>query len=103
MSAAILSSQLLCKAWGTLTEHTFRYRRPDGSSAEISREVYDRGQAAAVLLHNPERDTVVLVRQFRPPLLINESDPYILEACAGVLDGDPRKIAHGARHWKKPA
>ena len=89
MPAAILSSKLLCKAWGTLTEHTFRYRRPDGSNAEISREVYDRGQAAAVLLHNLERDTVVLVRQFRPPPLINGSNPYILEACAGILDGDP--------------
>lgn len=88
MFEAILSAQTLCRAWGTLTEYSFRYRRPDGGTAEISREVYDRGHAAAVLLHNVERDSVVLVRQFRPPALINGIYPYILEACAGVLDGD---------------
>ena len=88
MPEAVLSAELLCKAWGTLTEYTFRYRRPGGDVAEMSREVYDRGHAAAVLLHNLDRDTVVLVRQFRPPALLNGADPYILEACAGVLDGD---------------
>lgn len=88
MPEEILSAETLCKAWGTLTEYTFRYRRPGGGTAEISREVYDRGHAAAVLLYNTDRDSVVLVRQFRPPVLINGGHPYILEACAGVLDED---------------
>jgi GDP-mannose pyrophosphatase NudK len=85
---AIVASKKLCQAWGTLTEYHLRYRRPDGEIAEMSREVYDRGHAGAVLLHHRQRDTVVLVRQFRPPPMINGQMPYLLEACAGVLDGD---------------
>lgn len=81
--AETLSSTLLVKAWGTLTEYTFRYSKISGNIAEISREVYDRGHAAAVLLHNPVSDMVVLVRQFRPPAMINGGDPFLLEVCAG--------------------
>ncbi|HEV7322534.1 MAG TPA: NUDIX domain-containing protein [Ensifer sp.] len=84
----ILSSEVVAKAWGTLTEYTFQYSKLSGELTEITREVYDRGHAAAVLLHDPERDTVILVRQFRPPAMINGGDPFLLEVCAGVLDGD---------------
>lgn len=84
----ILSAKLLCKHWGTLTEYRMQYRRLDGTTGEMSREIYDRGSAASVLLHNPDRDTVVLVRQFRPSPLVNGTKPYLIEACAGALDGD---------------
>jgi len=86
--ASIISCQTLCKRWGTLTEYRFTYDRRDGSKADISREVYDRGQAAAVLLHDPGNDLVTLVRQFRPPAMVNGNDPFLLEVCAGMLDGD---------------
>ncbi|MBD9491398.1 NUDIX domain-containing protein [Ensifer sp. ENS11] len=86
--ARILSSELLVKSWGSLTEYNFQYSKLSGELAEISREVYDRGHAAAVLLHNPISDMVVLVRQFRPPAMVNGSDPFLLEVCAGVLEGD---------------
>jgi nudix-type nucleoside diphosphatase (YffH/AdpP family) len=88
MSVQIVSSKLLCRAWGTLTEYVFRFRRLDGQIAEVSRELYDRGSASSVLLHNPTKDTVVLVRQFRPAPMVNRQNPFLLEVCAGVLDGD---------------
>ncbi|WP_180355869.1 NUDIX domain-containing protein [Aliirhizobium smilacinae] len=88
MSEAIVSSRLISRAWGSLTEYELSYRRPDGDIGKMSREVYDRGHAAAVLLCHIDRPTVVLVRQFRPPPLINGDNPYLLEACAGVLEGD---------------
>lgn len=84
----ILSSEVLVKSWGTLTEYVFRYPKISGEINEISREVYDRGHAAAILLHNPVSDMVILVRQFRPPAMINGDDPFLIEVCAGVLDGD---------------
>lgn len=80
------------KGWGTLTEYVFRYRRFDGEVSEISREVYDRGHAAGVLLYNPVDDKVILVRQFRPPALVNGHNPYILEAVAGLLDGEMPEV-----------
>lgn len=92
--AEILSSMTLCEAWGRLTEYRFRYTRIDGTSAEMSREVYDRGHASAVLLFDSDRDSVVLVRQFRPPPMVNGQHPYLLEACAGVLgDDSPEQCA----------
>ncbi|OWZ89759.1 hypothetical protein B9J07_31115 [Sinorhizobium sp. LM21] len=84
----ILASEVVAKAWGTLTQYTFQYSKLSGELTEITREVYDRGHAAAVLLHDPERDMVILVRQFRPPAMVNGSNPFLVEVCAGVLDGD---------------
>lgn len=87
-SVEIIDSRPLSRAWGALTEYTFRIERSTGAVEEMSREIYDRGHAAAVLLHDPRTDNVVLVRQFRPPPLINGAHPYLLEVCAGILDGD---------------
>ena len=88
LSAATLSSEILYEGWGTLARFAFRYRRPDGESDQMSREIYDRGQSGAVLLYNDKRGTVVLVKQFRPTPMVNGENPYLLEACAGLLDDD---------------
>jgi len=84
----ILSSEVVAKAWGTLTQYTFQFSKLSGELTEITREVYDRGHAAAILLHDPLRDMVILVRQFRPPAMVNGGNPFLVEVCAGVLDGD---------------
>lgn len=55
----------------------------------MSREVYDRGHAAAVLPYNPATNHVLLIRQFRPPAMVNGHPPFLLEAVAGRLEGDP--------------
>ena len=54
-----------------------------------SREAYDRGNGAVIMLYNPVRKTVVLTRQFRMPTFINgNTDGMLIEACAGLLDKD---------------
>lgn len=54
-----------------------------------SREAYDRGNGATVLLYDPERRTVLLTRQFRLPTFVNGNPTGMLvETCAGLLDGD---------------
>lgn len=92
-SVKIVSTRLLAQNWGSLTEATIDYRRRDGSVQRLTREIYDHGSAAAVLLHDPRRDTVLLVRQFRLPPQLNGDDPYLLEACAGLLDGEAPEVA----------
>jgi GDP-mannose pyrophosphatase NudK len=52
------------------------------------RETYDRGPAAAILLHNPACGKVILVRQFRFPVYAEGKQGWLLEVCAGLLDGD---------------
>ncbi len=89
----IIAKDLLAKNWGSLTNFTLDYRRRDGQVQRLEREVYDHGSAAAVLLHDPSRDTVLLVRQFRLPAQLNGDDPDMLEVCAGLLDNDAPEIA----------
>lgn len=64
-------------------------RRADGRVERLDREVHDHGHAATVLLVDPDRGSVVLVRQFRPGAFIGgHPDGFLLEAAAGLLDGD---------------
>lgn len=80
---------LLSDSWYVLKKTTFDYLRNDGTWQRQSRETYDRGNGAVLLLFNAERNTVVLIRQFRFPTFVNgNADGMLIEACAGQLDGD---------------
>ncbi len=50
------------------------------------REVIDHGDVAVVLPVDRARRTVLLARQWRAPALARGGDPYVLEACAGIID-----------------
>ncbi len=81
--------ETLSANWGKLKKYTIAYRRGDGVTEQQSREVYDRGNGAAILLYNRQRRTIVLTRQFRlPALLGGHPDGMLLEAPAGLLDAD---------------
>lgn len=85
----LLDVQLLSNNWYVLRKITLELRRRDGQWQRMSREAYDRGNGATLLLYNPRRSTVVLTRQFRLPAFINGcADGFLLEACAGLLDGE---------------
>ncbi len=60
--------------------------RRDGRWQEQSREAYDRGNGAVILLYNRHQQSVVLIRQFRFPVWINGHDGFLIEAAAGLLD-----------------
>ena len=78
--------QTLSDDWYVLKKTTFDYRRRDGSWQRISRETYDRGNGAAILLYNRAQQTVILTRQFRFPAYVNGHPGVLIEACAGLLD-----------------
>lgn len=86
------SETVLVQAWGTLSEARLEMRRRDGSWQQIRREVYDHGNAAAVLLCDPARGKVVVTRQFRYPVHRNGDGGWLIEACAGLLDGESPEI-----------
>jgi nudix-type nucleoside diphosphatase (YffH/AdpP family) len=73
---------------GKLTVVTFRQRRRDGQWQQRKREIYDNGNSAAVLPYDPERKTVLLTRQLRLPIYLQDGLEYSIEACAGKLDGE---------------
>ena len=85
----VVDTTLLSDSWYVLKKTTFDYLRNDGSWQRQSRETYDRGNGAVLLLFNASRNTVVLTRQFRFPTFVNgNADGLMVEACAGQLDGD---------------
>ncbi|ABE34205.1 nudix-type nucleoside diphosphatase, YffH/AdpP family protein [Paraburkholderia xenovorans LB400] len=84
----IKSTELLSDNWYVLRKTIFDFQRKDGSWQTLSRETYDRGNGATILLYNVEKKTVVLTRQFRFPAFVNEHDGMLIEACAGLLDRD---------------
>jgi GDP-mannose pyrophosphatase NudK len=85
----IKNIEVLSDNWYTLRKITFEYQRKDGSWETQTREAYDRGNGAVILLYNPEKKTVLLTQQFRMPTFLNGNDSGdLIEACAGLLDKD---------------
>ena len=67
----------------------YDYLKPDGTWETQTREAYDRGNGATILLYHPERRTVILTRQFRLPTYVNgNASGMMIEACADLLDQD---------------
>ena len=85
----LLKTEILSNNWYTLKKVSYEYLKKDGSWQTQSREAYDRGNGATILLYNKENKTVILTRQFRMPAFINGNDTgMLIEACAGLLDKD---------------
>ncbi|WP_298773242.1 NUDIX domain-containing protein [uncultured Shewanella sp.] len=73
-------------------ELTFKHKLFSGGwSAEVKREVFERGNAVVVLAYDPSCDQVILVEQIRVPILthMHEStvqSPWLLELAAGMIE-----------------
>lgn len=73
-----------------------RYERFDGTmSPNLTRESFERGDAAAVLLYNLDTERLILVQQFKYPAHRN-GDGWIVETVAGMVD-DGEEPAAAAR------
>jgi nudix-type nucleoside diphosphatase (YffH/AdpP family) len=71
------------------------HERRDGTMSPSERRlIFERGDAVAVLLYNPDTHAVVMVNQFKVPSLIARrrdnpatTDGWVTEAIAGMIDG----------------
>ncbi len=85
----VTETKLLSDNWYILNKVTFDYQKKDGKVESHIREVYDRGNGAAILLYNSSKKTVILTRQFRLPTYLNGNKTgMMIEVCAGLLDQD---------------
>lgn len=85
----IIKTDVLSDNWYVLKKITYDYRLRNGTWTTISREAYNRGNGATILLYNKKQGTVILTRQFRLPSFINgNGSGMLIEACAGLLDKD---------------
>jgi nudix-type nucleoside diphosphatase (YffH/AdpP family) len=86
--------RLLSDNWYRLHSTTFDIQGPDGAWSTQSRETYDRGNGATILLYDVDRRTVLLTSQFRYPAYVNgHPDGVLIETAAGLLDDDDPETA----------
>ena len=79
----ILTTEILSDNWYILKKITYEYVKPNGEKLTQTREAYDRGNGATILLYNKAQQTVILTKQFRLPTFINGNiDGMMIEACA---------------------
>lgn len=89
-----VKEEVLSDNWYILKKVTFEYRNKEGLWEKQTREAYDRGNGATILLYNREKRTVILTCQFRMPTYLNgNKSGMLIEACAGLLDNDDPETA----------
>jgi len=74
-----------------------------GWSAELSREVFLRHDAAGILLYDPQRDEIVLIEQFRLAAHLAGFAAWQLEIVAGIIDSDESAAAVARREAEEEA
>ena len=84
----IVGEEILSNGWTRLSSYLLDYIDRKGATQRLKREVYHRTPAACILLYDPRRDRVVLVRQFRLPVHLNGDPAWTIEVPAGLLDDD---------------
>lgn len=83
-----IKTSTLSDKWGLVQRHEFELKRRNGEWQHQIRETYDRGDGAAVLLCDRSDKSVILIRQFRYPAFYRGENAYLIEVCAGKLEGD---------------
>jgi len=91
-AARVIGETLLSRGRFDLTRTEIEVIEDDGSTRTLAHEVYRHGLAAAVLLYDPKRGVVTLVKQFRAGAYLSDGALATIEACAGMLDGDEPEI-----------
>ncbi len=88
-NVVIKSVTNLSDNWYKLEKYNFDYKQLNGEWVNQNREVYDRGDGAAILLFNREKQSLILTKQFRLPSYVNgNKDGMMIEVCAGLLEKD---------------
>ena len=85
----ILSTEILSDNWYVLRKIVYEYEQANGNWMQQTREAYDRGNGATILLYHPIKQTIILTRQFRLPTYVNGNETgMLIETPAGLLDND---------------
>ncbi len=89
MTIDTIKEKVLSNVWKPIKLFTYNYTSSKGEIYQQTREVYDKGDGAAVLLYNKQTQKIILTQQFRMPAYINGLENGIVtEVPAGMLDKD---------------
>ena len=92
----IISKETAWRGFFRVDRYRLRHRLHEGGWSEpLTREVFERGHAAALLPYDPERDEIVLVEQFRIGAMTAGLNPWVAELVAGMMDAgeNPEEVA----------
>ena len=93
----IIEKTVCYKGFFSIARLRLRHRKYDGEWSEVlTREIFERGHAVAVLPYDPVRDEVVLIEQFRVGALDFPASPWLIEIVAGIIDEG--ESAEGVAH-----
>ena len=85
----VIERKIVFDGFFRIARYRLRHRLfAGGMSAELVRELFERGNAVVVLPYDPEREQVVLVEQFRLGAFERDRDPWLLEPVAGMVEAD---------------
>jgi GDP-mannose pyrophosphatase NudK len=87
-SVRVIAESLMAQGRFDLTRTDVEVVEDDGVTRRLSHEVYRHGKAAAVLLYDPARTVVTLVKQFRAGAYLSDGALATIEVCAGMIDND---------------
>lgn len=83
----VLAKDTVFKGFFQVDRYRLRHRTfAGGWTAEMTREVFERGHASVVLLYDPDRDRVALIEQFRTGALAAGWYPWMIECVAGIIE-----------------
>ncbi|QPB20852.1 NUDIX domain-containing protein [Rhizobium sp. 007] len=91
--AEVVGETTLAEGWTRLSVYKLDYTDSNGLTHRLHREVYHRTPAATILLYDPKRGSVVLVKQFRLPPDLRGEPAFMIETPAGLLDGEEPEAA----------
>lgn len=103
LQASIRHRTPLTEGFLKVYRYVFDVERLRGENVQLTWELMERGHAVAVLGHDPKRDEVVLVNEFRPGALIGGDYPFRDNLVAGVIDDGENAIDAAVREMEEEA
>ena len=82
----IVATRTIFRGWNRFDIATVEAADSRGRIHRHEREIIDHGSASVVLTIDRQRGVGILVRQWRAPLIVAGVEPFLLEACAGIID-----------------
>jgi ADP-ribose pyrophosphatase len=101
LKAVIYSRRPLHEGFLRVYQYEFEVEKHGGGITRIAREIMERGNAVAVLGHDPGRDEVVLGNEFRPGLIVAGDYPYRDNLIAGVIEKNETALEAAVREMRE--
>jgi ADP-ribose pyrophosphatase len=103
LRAAIRSRRALHEGFLRVYRYEFDVEQHGGGTKRTSWEMMERGNAVAVLGHDPSRDEVVLGNEFRPGVIVAGDYPYRDNLVAGAIESNETVLEAAVREMQEEA